>query len=213
MARYMYDSTNPFDIPTTAQMVAGYIDGLYAWPGAGWSRFAGKIAVRIAIDPNTNDGHVLDVENGAASPQSAPIWVEMRRAAAPDPVKGWSDPSVYCNASTLPSVRAAFQSQGVREPHYWVAAWDGNPVGYPGAVAHQYANPTLTGGHYDYSAVDDYWPGVDPPPSVPVFPPVPATGLDGAYAGWAGVADFLNRVVPSTSSELALLGGQFQGLG
>ena len=157
--RTMYDSVTAGDIPLSAQIVAGYIDGPYTWSAADWHRFAGKTCVRITVTAAANDGDVLDVETGDATPQQAPGWVLMRRAAG-------ADPSVYMNGSTWPSVRSAFASQGVREPHYWVAFYDGghDPAIPPGAVAHQYADPATSGGHYDLSSVADYWPGVDPAP-------------------------------------------------
>jgi hypothetical protein len=69
---------------------------------------------------------------------------------------------VYCNETYgLPQVRAAFIRQGVAEPHYWCANYDNQPILRAGEVARQYANPTLTGRHYDVSVVADYWPGVD----------------------------------------------------
>src|SRR5690349_11591661 len=103
----MYDSTNPYDIPVDATaMVAGYIDGLYKWPLAGWARFKGQIGVRIAVSYLSDDGHCLDVERGDAEPVDAPGWVAMRRRAG-------IDPSVYCNFSTWAAVRAAFAAQRV----------------------------------------------------------------------------------------------------
>jgi hypothetical protein len=149
--RTMYDSVNPFNIPTTAEMVAGYVDGRYAWSDAGWARFPYSVKVRIAVFPTTNDGHVLDVENGDATPQQAPGWVRMRRLAG-------FNPSVYCSESIWSVVRAAFQASGVTEPQYWVAAYPGEGTFVPpGAVAHQYNDVGL----YDLSVVNDYWPGVD----------------------------------------------------
>jgi hypothetical protein len=155
----MYDSTNPFDIPTSAPMVGGYVDGIYAWSAAGWARFPNSVKVRIAIFETTNDGHVGDVEPGCMSVTGSVAWVQMRRGAG-------ADPTIYMNASTWPQVRVAFQNAGVREPHYWVASYPGGGAVIPaGAVAHQYANPTTSGGHYDLSAVADTWPGVDRLPS------------------------------------------------
>ena len=147
----MYDSVTASNIPTTAQMVAGYIDGRYAWSLADWARFPNSVKVRIAVFSSTNGGHVLDVEPGCSTPASAPGWVLRRRAAG-------VDPTVYCNTATWPTVRAAFAAQGVPEPHWWIAAYPGiGPVLYPGSVAHQYADP----GPYDLSVVADFWPGVD----------------------------------------------------
>jgi hypothetical protein len=152
MTRTMYDSTNPAAIPTSAVMVAGYLaPSPYAWSTSDWNRFPNAVQVRIAVRASTNDGHVLDVENGDASPTQAPGWVTMRRATG-------ADPSVYCNTSTWPSVQAAFTAAGVAQPHYWVAAYPGTGPNIPaGAVAHQYVDE----GNYDLSVVADFWPGVD----------------------------------------------------
>lgn len=154
--RTMYDSTAAGDIPTSAAMVAGYLaPSPWAWTSADWARFPNAVKVRIAVRAATNDGHVLDVEAGDATPAQAPGWVQMRRAAG-------ADPTVYCSASAWPTVKAAFAAAGVTEPHYWVAAYPGGGRTIPaGAVAHQYADSTTSGGHFDLSVVADYWPGVD----------------------------------------------------
>ena len=163
--RTMYDSTTASDIPTSAAMVAGYIDGRYAWTDQDWARFPSAVKVRIAVFPTTNDGQVLDVEDWNAIPDQAPAWVLKRRAAG-------VDPTIYCGygyqGRTWSAVRMAFHNAGVTEPHYWVAAYpgDGAVVGamlYPDSVAHQYAGSATSGGHFDLSAVADYWPGVDAP--------------------------------------------------
>lgn len=159
--RTMYDSVTAADIPTTATMVAGYVDGVPRWSPADWARFPGAIKVRIALDPATDDGHVLDIERGAANPDQAPGWVRRRRAAG-------VTPTVYCSLALWPAVRQQFAVQYVDEPLYWIAAYPGGgPLNVPdGAVAHQFAGEnTGSGGHYDLSAVRDYWPGVDAGPS------------------------------------------------
>lgn len=153
--RTLYDSVNPAAIPLTAAMVAGYVDGMYAWKPADWARFPRAVHVRIACFASTNDGHVLDVERGDATPVQAPGWVQKRRAAG-------VDPSVYCSMSVWPTVRAAFRTAQVGEPHYWVAGYPGGgPVLPAGAVAHQFADPATAGGQWDLSVVADHWPGVD----------------------------------------------------
>lgn len=169
MTRILYDSVTAANIPVTAQMVAGYVDGRYAWSAADWARFPAAVHVRIAVFASTNDGHVLDVERGDATPAQAVGWVQRRRAAG-------VDPTVYCGLASSgyswADVRAAFQAQGVPEPHYWVAAYPGIGAAlYPGSVAHQYANP----GPYDLSVVADYWPGVDVSPTGNVVSNAPGT--------------------------------------
>lgn len=154
--RTFYDAVSPGNIPTTAQGVAGYIDGLYAWKPADWARFPNVPHVRIAVFASTLDGNCLDVERYDATPDQAPDWCTKRRAAG-------VDPTVYCSESVWPQVRAAFQSRNIPEPHYWIAAYPGpGATIYSGAVAHQYSDP----GPFDLSVVADYWPGVDPPQNV-----------------------------------------------
>jgi hypothetical protein len=147
----MYDAITATDIPAGATLIAGYGDGYYNNVSAFKARFPHATVVEIAVFASDDLGVVLDVENGDASPAQAPGWAQMRRAAG-------VDPSVYCNTSTWPLVRSAFQSAGVAEPHYWVAQYDGDPTIPTGAVAKQYADQNL----YDLSSVADYWPGVDP---------------------------------------------------
>jgi len=48
MSRLLYDSTNAFDIPASAKMVAGYISGSYKWPKSYWDRFPNAIKITIA---------------------------------------------------------------------------------------------------------------------------------------------------------------------
>src|SRR4051812_12158924 len=104
--RTMYDSVNAGAIPRDAALVAGYLaPSRYAWSAADWARFPHAVKVRIAIFADVDDGHVLDVEPGDATPAEAPGWVKRRRAAG-------IDPTVYCNASTWPTVRAKFRRQG-----------------------------------------------------------------------------------------------------
>jgi hypothetical protein len=91
----------------------------------------------------------------------------MRRAAG-------ADPTIYCNASTWPAVRAAFAAANVAEPHYWIAKYDGDPTIPAGAVAKQYRGDVAPG--YDVSSVVDYWPGVDPAPTNPGGTAASSTG-------------------------------------
>lgn len=155
MPRIMFDSVTARDIPLDAQMVAGYINGTYKWTDADWARFPNAVKVRIATQANVNDGHVLDVEPGDATPAQAPGWVVKRRQAG-------VDPTVYCNElNGWQAVRQAFRDQGVPEPHYWVARYNNMRVIPHEAIARQFINPPLSGGHYDLSIVADYWPGVD----------------------------------------------------
>jgi hypothetical protein len=161
--RTMYDgiASDAPVIPTTAQLVAGYVDGHYAWTDADWARFPHATHVRIATSATTDDGHVLDVETGNATPEEAVNWVLTRRHAG-------ADPTVYCGQSAWPAIRAAFIHHDVPEPHYWVAHYDGDPAIPAGAIAKQYQSTA----EWDLSSVADHWPGVDP--ATPTAPTAPA---------------------------------------
>ncbi|GGX75290.1 hypothetical protein [Streptomyces hiroshimensis] len=151
MTRTMYDAVTPSKIPAHAKMVAGYVDGHFANMGEMATRFPNATRVSIAISHNTK-AQVLDVEDGASSPEGAVQWCTHTMAATPN-----KKLTVYCNASTWPEVRAAFHKHGVTEPNYWVARYDGVPSIPAGAIAKQYEN---TPG-FDRSVVADDWPGVD----------------------------------------------------
>jgi hypothetical protein len=163
----MYDGVTVAELPDGAQLYAGYVDGHYANTQALAERFPAARHVPIAVFASTNEGVVLDVEQGDASPAEAPGWVQMRRAHG-------IDPSVYCNADTWPAVRDAFHSAGVAEPHYWIAKYDGMAEIPIGAVAKQFES---TAG-YDRSVVADYWPGIDPAPA-----PAPQSGYGPPFPG------------------------------
>lgn len=150
--RLMYDSVNPPAIPANAAMVAGYINGPYAWTRSEWNLFPRAVKVEISVRASFVQGHVLDVEPGDATPAESVDWVIIRRKS------GLDTPTVYCNLSTWPTVRNAFLSRRVPEPLYWIAHYDRQFNIPPGAIAKQYL-PNFQG--TDHSAVADFWPGVD----------------------------------------------------
>lgn len=166
MRTRVYDSVTPANCPADAEMVGGYVDGWYRWPDEAWALFPGAVPIRIAVHPWTDDGAVLDVEPGDASPEEAPGWVLMRQAAG-------QLGSVYCSLFQWPQVQQAFSSLGMEQPPYWIAAYPGNGAElYPGSVAHQWGGDV--DGGYDISVAADFWPGVDgdtPPPPIPPAPP------------------------------------------
>jgi len=150
--RLMYDAVTPENIPRNAAMVAGYLNGPYAWTWNDWNMFPNAVKVRISVRANYPDGHVLDVEPGDATPEEAPEWVRLRR------ISGLAMPTIYCNLSTWPAVRNAFLRRAMPEPLYWIAHYDGKFNIPSGAIAKQYL-PNYEG--TDHSAVADFWPGVD----------------------------------------------------
>jgi hypothetical protein len=157
MTRTMYDAVSPRNIllkDQNPQMVAGYLNGKYAWKQSDWDLFPHAIHVGISVRADFLSGHVLDVEIGDATPAQSVDWVLARRAAG-------ADPSVYCNASTWPSVIVAFAARQVALPHWWGAHYDQVATldSTPGAVAKQHSGDVPPG--IDISVVADYWPGVD----------------------------------------------------
>jgi len=171
VTRRMADSITATDIPVadpqTGQpwsLVAGYVDGRYAWSTADWGRFPGSRHVRIAVFSATNAGDVIDRETGDATADQAVDWVLMRRAA------GHPAPTVYCSYYDWPNCRNAFDRRGVAQPQWWISGYPspvdgfGHPTIPTGAVAHQFTD--TPGGHWDESIVADRWPGVDPAPHV-----------------------------------------------
>lgn len=155
MTRTMYDSTNVQDDPADAQLVGYYVDGIYAVSEAAVrARFPNAVLVAISAI-GTNAGIVGDVEPGCITIPQSVDWVLMRRAAG-------LDPTLYVNQTYgWALARQAFFNRGIPQPHWWVANYDDVAVIPAGAVAKQYANPTLTHGHFDLSVVADIWPGVD----------------------------------------------------
>lgn len=172
MTRLLYDSTVAANIPADAEMVAGYVDGLYKWTPADWARFPNAVKVRIAINPATNDGHALDIEPGNWDAAASVDWTIMRRASG-------VVPTIYCGTwapgYTWQDVIDAHDARGVPRPQIWLAYYDGIQVIPDGCVAKQYANDAMLGFGADASVAADYWPGVDAPPPVPPPPdPDPA---------------------------------------
>jgi hypothetical protein len=146
----MYDSVTAGDIPASATMVAGYVDGRFAWSDADWARFPNATKIRIAVSYLTNDGDVLDVEDGDATPAQARTWILMRNAS------GLPVPTIYCAKSVMSQVQAAC---GDCTYDIWVADWTGRAHLVDGSAATQWADPSLgSGGHYDVSMVVDWWP-------------------------------------------------------
>ncbi|MEU4804302.1 hypothetical protein [Actinosynnema sp. NPDC023587] len=165
--RTMYDSTRPWEIPAGAEMVAGYVDGRWAWSQEAWDRFRNAIKVRISAVGATHHAEVFDVEPGCIWPPENVVPLVVRARAA------GIDPTVYCNRRNhWAGVRAVFDAADVPQPHYWVAEYDGVAEVPAGSVGKQYRAPEASGkakspAHYDISSMADYWPGVDEEDNMP----------------------------------------------
>ena len=185
----MYDSTEPSAIPTSAALVASYVDG-YGGYTAAVARFGAAKCVSISVENNNAD--VADVESGAMTAAELPGWIARQQA------RGIARPVVYCNASTWPSVKAAV---GNADVSYWIAEWTGNATQtLAGADAVQYASNNS----YDESYVLDtfpFYPGTPAPTPTPTPTPTPVnpwpmsngssgtnvTTLQGNLNKWASV--------------------------
>ncbi len=162
-----------------AEMVAGYVNGSYAWTQAEWDLFPHAVKVQVTVTAAADAGDVLDVESGDATPEQTAGWIRMRKAA------GYYRPSIYCNLASIPAVR---QGTGAyilgRDYDIWVADWTGSPhqvtaPGLPEATcsATQYQNTA----DYDLSVVYDAgWPhrtAPEPPAPKPEEPPARPSGI------------------------------------
>lgn len=174
MTVYMYDGINAL-APGIARAfpdapkVAGYVNGPYAWSQPDWALFPHADHVTISVTASANAGDVLDVEAGDARPDQCAGWIAMRKAA------GLFRPTIYCNLSTVPAVRAGTGKYVLgRDYDIWVAWYTSDPAvpvppGQPAAsyAAWQYE----TTSNWDVSRVlDPGWPHRKPP----VAPGLPA---------------------------------------
>lgn len=140
-----------------AALVAGYINGRYAWSQADWNLFPHSIHVEISVT-SSGAGDVLDVENGDATPEEGYGWIERRKAA------GLDRPTIYCSRSVVPAVRAATGKFILnRDYDLWVADYTGKAhslvAAGPGAELQVAAVQHTNTAKWDISTVyDDGWP-------------------------------------------------------
>jgi hypothetical protein len=192
--RTMYDAINPELIPLDAnpEMVAGYVNGIWPSYNGYVSQTTGKYvpsirerfpnAIHVSIAVNTQaDAQVLDCEFSDATPEECPPWALRQRARG-------QEPTIYCNQlNTWPYVINAFKNQGVPEPQYWVARYDGVQTLPPDCSAKQYGGVANA---YDLSIVADYWEGID------------MTAMDLTPAAIAAIKTAVTQDLGLTSSEL-----------
>lgn len=140
-----------------ADIIAGYINGNYVWSQADWNLFPNATHVYISVTASADDGDILDVEAGDATPGETEGWIAKRKSS------GYGRPTIYCNRSTIPAVREGTGGYILgRDYDIWVADWTGSPhevtaPGTPSATcaATQYES----GSYYDASTVyDPSWP-------------------------------------------------------
>ena len=201
----MADSTNPFDIPQGQfPIVAGYTDGLYAWSGAGWKFHDSSLHFRICCVSIDVSAHCCDIEPGCQDETGGAEFVAQKLARG-------EHPYLYFSLSRLGAVQAALRARGIDPEHgwtAWIADWDNVASLPPGWLMKQYANPTLTGAHYDLSIVVDYLPGLDA-----LAPPVPVFGPGSGVAVWSGLQVQVDIDIPAFGSELGVLASGLGNLG
>ena len=157
---YIYDSVNPLGIPAGVDVVAGYVDGLYANIDAMRKAHPHAYIMEITVTgrPATR---VVDCERGDLTPTQAAEW-------AHNELKAGRKPTVYCSESSWPDVIEGLKKMRVHQSavDWWFASWttvaraaDPAPELYPGAVARQYASDVPhNGSAYDLSITEGRWP-------------------------------------------------------
>lgn len=162
----MFDSTTSADIPATAPIVGGYVDGAYAWRSADWALHPNAKQITISVfGVDIADGY--DSEPGDLTPEEAAAAIQNSPASMG-----------YGTLRTLAEIKKALVAAGnMQVLRGWPAHWTGvehicgDPdrggagcfasVGLTAAdfagieiLATQYASPeTGSGGHYDISLV------------------------------------------------------------
>lgn len=195
----MFDDVSPFNIPASPApyAVAGYVDGLFTWPAAGWTRFSSSLQVPITVRGLANV-RSCDCETGDLTPTQAAVW-------AYNEIRSRRRPTIYCNTSTLMSVIVALQAWGLqfmRDVDWWQAQYDGVPTLEPyngiTPVAKQYLGyPGNSPGPYDVSITNGVWPLLLPP-----APPAP-DALPGS--------SMLSKACVARRPNTATLGGTNDG--
>jgi hypothetical protein len=164
-ANTMYDSIDASAVPANP-LLAGYINGKWQSYYQMAADNPTSTVLSITVKAHNSDGSwvaadILDVESGDATPAEAPGWTQAMRALHRPVI------TPYCSRlGTWPATKAAFVSQKVALPDFWVADYTTQPHLVPGSVATQWTDT----GPYDISLTNGYWPlsGVVPPEPPPV---------------------------------------------
>jgi hypothetical protein len=128
----MFDTITVKDIPsfanTSADAVAGYMDGRYADLAAMEAAFPKAHHLSITVTAGEL-ADCLDVETGDATPSQAAAWVKKVEAV------GIWRPCLYANRSTMPAVETNLKDNGVGrgQVRLWVADFTGTvhlPAGF-----------------------------------------------------------------------------------
>jgi hypothetical protein len=118
----MYDAIDVEAIPADAAAVAGYVGGNWPTYPTLLERFPHAHHVSIAVNAS-EDAHVLDIEQGDATPQDAPAWVHRQHQ------RGLKRPGLYCSLSGMQSLVNLLESHNVKRENIvlWCAHYTGTP--------------------------------------------------------------------------------------
>jgi hypothetical protein len=156
---WMYDAVNASNIPKSAQIVAGYVDGRYANYGQIVSEFPSALHVSITV-LGTAGARVADCETGDLTPAQAAAW-------AHEEIRAGRRPTIYSNESSHGDIANALAAEGLafqKDVDWWAAGYTNSPYLAPGSVATQWKGGMTA--PYDVSDTNGVWPGaVTPPPS------------------------------------------------
>lgn len=158
-----YDSVDISAIPKNPQVVMCYDDGKFRNVDMARRLFPHAHVLRIAVFAK-DDGDVLDVERGDASPGEAPGWFE-RQAH-----NGVWRPCIYMSRSVMPEVQKAMEDFHIPRAEYrlWSASYDTDASGHhfphidPGADGTQWTDNAL-GRNLDESLLLPTFIRHDPP--------------------------------------------------
>ena len=145
----MYDAVVAANIPTSAQVAAGYVDGDYANFDAVVARTPRAQHVSITVKGKPG-AMVADVEMGDLTPAQGRAWALAELAAG-------RRPTLYMSRSTYEAGRGQWPPVD-----FWIADWTGSPHLVPGSVATQYA-ANVAG--CDLSLTNGVWPSQFVPPA------------------------------------------------
>lgn len=172
MTTLMYDSIRVAGLPSSALIVAGYLDGTYANWAELTAKFPGVPKVAGDVNGSTPGAEFRDWETGDKG-GNLEQWVIAHNVLNKN---GAKDAVIYCNRSTIPEVRQLTGSQVLGKDYFlWIATGDNTlygPSTLPGIVACQY----LWTASYDVSVVwptaGVWWTGGAVTPAKPAPKPV-----------------------------------------
>lgn len=183
MTTVMGDSTNPSDLPSGLGAYAGYDDGHWADYLAikGEHPFVPVLEITVFL---ANQGVVLDIENGDATPPDAPRYVNERTTA------GIWRPVLYMSRDLMPAVVGALNNARIPRAAYrlWSAHYGGGAhiCGPSTCQSPVQADGTqwIDHGGWDESILaDGFFPSPNPTPAPG---PPPSSGTPYSIPGEAG---------------------------